>query len=119
MTTASPQAVLAALREDLEPSPISKRLPTIIQLAAHLQLVAQQIAHEATILVGAFDQLRAQGVQVAPEQLNALMRLAARDNDELFDLSMDMRIEVSRVSKELQACKGERGIGRVASRVGA
>lgn len=91
MSTATPHLVLAALREDLEPAPIPKRLPTILQLAAHLTLVGQRIAHEATMLVGAFAE---QKQAVVGEQMNTLTRLANRDNSELFYLSLDMRREV-------------------------
>lgn len=99
--TASPAAVLAALREDLEPSPVPKRLPTILQLAAHLTLVGQVVAREAAMLVGAFDEME-EGMGVVPEQMRVLHRLASRDNNALFHLSLDMRREVS-------ACVGEWG----------
>ncbi|BEJ05404.1 hypothetical protein CcaverHIS641_0212210 [Cutaneotrichosporon cavernicola] len=54
---ATPALVLDALREHLEPTLLTKRLPSVLQLAAHLTLVRQRITHEASMLEAALADL--------------------------------------------------------------
>ncbi|KLT41108.1 hypothetical protein CC85DRAFT_286798 [Cutaneotrichosporon oleaginosum] len=88
MAAPTPARVLEALREHLEPALLTKRLPSVLQLAVHLSLVRQRITAEAAMLESALSDL-----DVDPAGMATLHRLAVADGDALFDLSLDMRRE--------------------------
>ncbi|GMK59053.1 hypothetical protein CspeluHIS016_0700680 [Cutaneotrichosporon spelunceum] len=85
---ATPALVLDALREHLEPTLLRKRLPSILQLAAHLTLVRQRITQEASMLEAALADM-----DVDQRGIEVLHRLSVADGDALFELSLDMRRE--------------------------
>ncbi|BEI82056.1 hypothetical protein CcaverHIS002_0212160 [Cutaneotrichosporon cavernicola] len=85
---ATPALVLDALREHLEPTLLTKRLPSVLQLAAHLTLVRQRITHEASMLEAALADL-----DVDQTGMETLHRLSVADGDALFEISLDMRRE--------------------------